>query len=129
MVSTEAGHPHGNRRISLGVFSYINNASRWTKSLVSLLAVLFLAVFLAAKAGRCNHIREKIVPGSTAQSAESELKNCGFRVTFDEEKKSLDGDKMVPGSPVSVRTQVTVKLDPNNKVSKVVVTTTFMPSG
>jgi len=70
-------------------------------------------------------IREKIVPGSTAQFAESELKQCGFKVTFESEKKSLYGDKTVRGDVVSERTQVSVNLDANDRVSSVVVTTSL----
>jgi len=65
------------------------------------------------------------VPGSTAQFAESELKQCGFKVTFESEKKSLYGDKTVRGDVVSERTQVSVNLDANDRVSSVVVTTSL----
>src|ERR1700739_4071233 len=95
-------------------------------------AFLALVVVAPLFAWSCNrtkqddctrHIREKILSGSTAQLAESELRNCGFKVTFDPEKRSLYGDKTVPGAVVSERTQITVTLDANNRVSGVLVTT------
>ncbi len=68
------------------------------------------------------HIKEKIVQDSTAQSAEFELKKCGFKTTFDPEKKLLYGDKMVPGTVVSERTQVSIQLNADNRVATIVVT-------
>ena len=63
--------------------------------------------------------------GSTAESAEAELKKCDFKVTLEPDKKSLYADKVVHGSVVDQRTQVSVELDANDKVSTVVVTTSL----
>lgn len=65
--------------------------------------------------------------GSTAQFAEAELKKCGFKttMTLEEGKKTLYGDKIVAGTVVSERTQVSVRLDADNKVSIVLATTSL----
>ena len=69
------------------------------------------------------HIGEKIQPGVPLEVAESELKKCDFKITTDLTAKTLYGDKLVKGSPVSERTQVLIKLDSDNKVASAEVTT------
>ncbi len=53
----------------------------------------------------------------------ADLKKCGFKTTMDTTKKTLYGDKVVEGSPISERTQVLIKLDSDNRVASVSVTT------
>ncbi len=71
------------------------------------------------------HIKEKILPGSSLKLAESELQKCGFKTTTDSVKRTLYGDKVVQGTPISERTQVLVKLDSDDKVAAVDVTTSL----
>jgi len=68
------------------------------------------------------HIREEIHPGVPLEIAEAALKKCGFKTTIDPAKKTLYGDKLVERNPVSERTQVSVNLDSNNRVTTVSVT-------
>jgi len=97
-----------------------------------------LPFFIAAAICQCScghpkrndcveHIRTLIVRGSTAQFAESELKKCGFRTAIELDKKSLYADKsvVIEGTMVSERTQVSVSLDADNRVSRVVITTSL----
>jgi hypothetical protein len=109
--------------------AYLNKS---LKGLAKSLPVLVAVVLWQCSCGRSRkdddctrHIRERILPSSTVQSAESELKKCGYQVTFKLEDKYLYGNKMVPdrSGVVFERTQVVVYLDPNSKVSRVVVTT------
>jgi hypothetical protein len=76
----------------------------------------------APRQGCEKHIKEKIQPGVPLKAAESELKNCGFKITVDASAKTLYGDKVVQGVPVSERTQVLIKLDSSNKVAEANVT-------
>jgi hypothetical protein len=71
------------------------------------------------------HVKEKILPGSSVGAAEAELQKCGFKTTTDPVKKTLYGDKVVQGTPVSERTQVLIKLDSDDKVATVEVTTSL----
>jgi hypothetical protein len=48
---------------------------------------------------------------------------CGFKTTMDPAKKTLYGDKLVQGNPVSERTQVLINLDSDNRVATVTVST------
>ncbi len=69
------------------------------------------------------HIREEIHPGVPLEIAEADLKKCGFKTTLDPVKKTLYGNKVVEGSPVSERTQVLINLGSENRVATVSVTT------
>ena len=97
-----------------------------------------LPFFIAAAIWQCScghprrddcveNIRTLVVRGSTVQFAESELKKCGFRTALELDKKSLYADKsvVIQGTMVSERTQVSVSLDADNRVSKVVITTSL----
>ena len=68
-------------------------------------------------------IREEIHPGAPLKTAEAALKKCGFETTIDPAKKTLYGDKLVEGDPVSERTQVLINLDSDGRVTTVIVTT------
>jgi hypothetical protein len=68
------------------------------------------------------HIREKMQPGMSVDAARSELKKCGFKVTLDPAAKTMYGDKVVEGSPISERTQVLVKLGSDDRVASVDIT-------
>jgi len=68
-------------------------------------------------------IKEEIHPGLPLKDAENALKLCGFKTSIDNEKKTLYGDKVVPGSVVSERTQVLITLDSERRVTTVSVTT------
>jgi|SRR5579863_1823043 len=75
-------------------------------------------------AGDCTkHIKAEIPLGLPAEQAKTALRKCGFKIVADPVSKTLYGDKLVEGIPVSERTQVTVTLDSENKVAKVFVTT------
>jgi hypothetical protein len=65
------------------------------------------------------HIRTEIWLGFPAEQAETAHRKCGFRIVAEPASKIWYGDKLVEGIPVSERTQVTVTLDSENKVSKV----------
>jgi hypothetical protein len=69
------------------------------------------------------HIKEVIHPGLPLKDAENDLKICGFKTSIDKEKKTLYGDKVVTGSVVSERTQVSITFDYEEKVITVIVTT------
>ena len=75
------------------------------------------------------HVTEEIHTGLPVEAAEAALKKCGFtttmdpKATMDPTKKSLYGDKHVEGYPITERTQVLIKLDSNNRVASVKVTT------
>src|SRR5260370_41584809 len=69
------------------------------------------------------NIKEESHPGLPMEIAEADLKKCGFKTTMDTTKKTLYGDKVVEGSPISERTQVLIKLDSDNRVASVSVTT------
>ena len=56
------------------------------------------------------------------RTAEAALKKCGFKTSVDVSKQLLYGDKLVEGSVVSERTQVTVDFDSAKKVTAVKVT-------
>jgi hypothetical protein len=75
------------------------------------------------KQGCEKHIKEEINTGVPADIAEADLKKCGFKTSMDPAKKTLYGDKVVEGSPVSERTQVLINLDSENRVATVRVTT------
>jgi len=68
-------------------------------------------------------IKEEVHVGVSVEIAEAALKKCGFKTTIDPAKKTLYGDKVVEGSPVSERTQVLIKLDSDNRVASVSVST------
>jgi hypothetical protein len=69
------------------------------------------------------HIKEKVVAGMPSEVAVAALKQCGFKMTMDPIKKTLYGDKVVEGVPVSERTQVLINLNSDNKVGSVSVST------
>ena len=68
-------------------------------------------------------IEEEIHPGVPLEIAEGGLKKCGFKTTMNPVKKTLYGNKVVEGSPVSERTQVLINLGSENRVATVSVTT------
>jgi hypothetical protein len=69
------------------------------------------------------HITEKIRVGVPLERAEAALKKCGFKTTTDPAKRTLYGNKVVEGNPVSERTQVLISLDSENRVATINVTT------
>ena len=75
------------------------------------------------------HIKEKIQSGVPLDIAESELKKCAFTVTMDPKitqdstAKTLYGDKRVQRGIITERTQVLIKLDSDNKVTSIAVST------
>jgi hypothetical protein len=69
------------------------------------------------------HIQTEIHTGVPAETAEAALKKCGFTTTMDPTDKSLYGDKRVEHFPITERTQVLIKLDADNRVASVTVST------
>ena len=97
-----------------------------------LITHFFLFIAVVTSQSSCNtarkddcgkHIAERIKPGLPLDLAESELKRCAFKITLDPTKKTLYGDKVVEGKPISERTQVLIRLDSNNKVVSINVST------
>ena len=66
-------------------------------------------------------IKEEIHAGTSVETAEAVLKTCGFKTSVDVSNHLLYGDKVVAGSIVSERTQVTVDFDSEKKVTGVTV--------
>ena len=65
-------------------------------------------------------IQEDIRSGVSVEVAETKLKECGFKTTYDPAKNMLYGDKVKEGSPVAERTQVVITIDSEKKVTRVV---------
>jgi hypothetical protein len=93
---------------------------------------IFFLIGIVAAQSSCNtgrqrecekHIKEEIHPGVPLEIAEAGLKRCGFKTTIDPVKKTLYGNKVGEGSPVSERTQVLINLDLENRVATVSVST------
>lgn len=68
-------------------------------------------------------IKTEIRLGLSLEQAEAALRKCGFKIVTDPANRTLYGDKLVEGIPISERTQVSVTLNSENKVTKVFVTT------
>jgi hypothetical protein len=94
-----------------------------------LLFVVMLGLALLSSCGEktkedcAKHIGEKIRQGTSFEVAQANLKECGFKTTLDPAKKILYANKVMEGNPVSERTQVIIKLDSNERVVEVRVST------
>jgi hypothetical protein len=62
------------------------------------------------------HLGDRIRQGTSLEVAQAKLKECGFKTTLDSAKNILYADKIVEGKPVSERTQVVIKLDSDERV-------------
>lgn len=91
-------------------------------------AALFFVVFSVAWPCSCGRnapadcassIRDRIRSGVSREFAETKLKECGFKTTYDRARNILHGDKFKEGNPVTERTQVVVSLDSQGKVTEV----------
>ena len=109
----------------LDMIKIFNDFSLRCKYIFAFVAILTLT---CSSCGRrddidcAKQIGAKIPIGSAAESAEKELRKCGFKVTFDSAKRSYYADKVVRGGITDSRTQVSVQLDEQGKVSAVQVT-------
>jgi hypothetical protein len=96
------------------------------KATTSLFLIGIVTLQSSCSSGRqrdcAEHIKEEIHPGLPLETAEADLKKCGFKTTVDHVKGTLYADKVVEGSPVSERTQVLISLDSDNRVATVSVT-------
>ena len=96
------------------------------KTVLSFLFVVMVALCVSCGKDRereCEeHLKEEIHVGISVETAEAALKKCGFKTSVDVSKQLLYGDKLVEGSVVSERTQVTVDFDSAKKVTAVKVT-------
>jgi len=104
-------------------YLYLNKSIR--KLFLILAAITQSSCNSGTRQDCAKHIKEKILPGASVRVAEAELQKCGFKTTTDSVKKTLYGDKVVQGTPISERTQVLIKLDSDDKVATVEVTTSL----
>jgi hypothetical protein len=97
-------------------------------------ALLFLLLNCFTWLSSCSNRAKKdcakqlaeIHKGVSLEVAQSRLKECGFKTTFDPEKGILYGDRMKEGNPISERTQVMVKVDSGKNVTEVSVARGFI---
>jgi hypothetical protein len=97
------------------------------KTVLSFSFVVMVALCVSCGKGRerkCEeHLKEEIHVGISVETAEAALKKCGFKTSVDVSKQLLYADKLVEGSVVSERTQVTVGFDSAKKITAGKVTT------
>src|ERR1700739_1013662 len=89
------------------------------------LALCWVCLFSCGKTTKkdcAKHLRENIPPGASLDVAQDRLKECGFKttldpvVTRDPAKRTLYADMTIEGNPVSERTIVIVKLNSDERV-------------